>query len=84
MTPLEKTIRHVESLAGLNKTTFQTKRNHLKYMWIQKEIQLEPKPRGFHLVTNEIIKELSALQTINTGIANIFAIFSILLSPLFL
>jgi len=40
--------------------------------WIQKEIQLSAKSRGFHLITNEIIKQLPELQTISIGIINIF------------
>ena len=40
--------------------------------WIQKEIQLSAKSRGFHLITNEIIKQLPELQKISIGIINIF------------
>jgi len=41
-------------------------------MWIQKEIQLPEKPRGFHLITDEISKKLPELQTISIGMMNIF------------
>ena len=41
-------------------------------MWTQKEIQLDAKPRGFHLVTNEIFNEVVELQTIKIGMTNIF------------
>ena len=41
-------------------------------MWIQKEITLGPKSRGFHLVTNEILDQLSELQDVRKGLANIF------------
>jgi len=41
-------------------------------MWIQKEIQLPAKTRGFHLVTNEILNKLPELHTISIGIINIF------------
>lgn len=41
-------------------------------MWIQKEIQLKPKSRGFHLVTREVLEQLSELQDIQVGIINIF------------
>ena len=37
-------------------------------MTFQKEITLSPHPRGFHLITNEIINELPII----TGIVNIF------------
>lgn len=41
-------------------------------MIIQKEIVLKPKPRGFHLVTNEILVQLPELNDISVGIAHIF------------
>lgn len=39
---------------------------------IQKKITLQPKSRGFHLITDEILKQLPELKEINTGIAQIF------------
>ena len=39
---------------------------------IQKEIVLSPKPRGFHLITWEIIEALPELKDITVGTANIF------------
>jgi secondary thiamine-phosphate synthase enzyme len=41
-------------------------------MWIQKEIQLKPKPRGFHLITEELLRELPELRDFRTGMMNIF------------
>ena len=41
-------------------------------MWIQKEIQINAKSRGFHLITGEIIKNIPELTTINLGLLNIF------------
>ena len=41
-------------------------------MTFQKEITLKPKPRGFHLITNEIISQLPELKSISLGIAHIF------------
>lgn len=41
-------------------------------MFIQKEITLKPKPRGFHLITNEILTHLPELENIKTGIAHVF------------
>ncbi|OQW70585.1 MAG: hypothetical protein BVN34_00955 [Proteobacteria bacterium ST_bin12] len=41
-------------------------------MWIQKEILLNPRPRGFHLITNEIENCIPELKTINLGILNLF------------
>ncbi|MGE5458795.1 MAG: secondary thiamine-phosphate synthase enzyme YjbQ [Methanococcaceae archaeon] len=39
---------------------------------IQKEIRIEGKPRGFHLITNEILRQFPEIKTIKKGIANIF------------
>ena len=41
-------------------------------MWIQKEIRLSPKARGFHLVTNEILNQLPEIKSIHMGLLNIF------------
>jgi len=40
--------------------------------WIQKEIRLPSKPRGFHLITDEILNEISELKSINFGMMNVF------------
>jgi len=41
-------------------------------MWIQKEIRLKPKNRGFHLVTNEILSELPELRNFKIGLLHVF------------
>tara|TARA_B100001113_G_C20721816_1_gene454035 strand:+ start:124 stop:543 length:420 start_codon:yes stop_codon:yes gene_type:complete len=41
-------------------------------MWTQKEIIIKNKSRGFHLITNEILKKLPELKKINIGILHIF------------
>jgi secondary thiamine-phosphate synthase enzyme len=41
-------------------------------MWIQKEIRLSPKTRGFHLVTNEILNQLPEIKNIHIGMLNFF------------
>ena len=38
----------------------------------QKEITLEPKSRGFHLITSEIESQIPEMADVNIGIANIF------------
>lgn len=38
---------------------------------VQKEILLEARKRGFHLVTDEIVRQLPELQNIKTGMASI-------------
>lgn len=41
-------------------------------MWHQQEITLAPKPRGYHLVTDEILGQLEGLEKIEKGLAHIF------------
>jgi len=41
-------------------------------MWMQKEIHLKPKPRGFHLITHEVLSELPELRDFKIGMVNIF------------
>ena len=40
--------------------------------WIQKEIQISRKSRGFHLITQEILSSFSELSQINRGILQVF------------
>jgi secondary thiamine-phosphate synthase enzyme len=41
-------------------------------MWIQKEINLKPRARGFHLVTDEIVSQFPELKGIKIGVMNVF------------
>ncbi len=41
-------------------------------MFIQKEITVKPKSRGIHLITDEIISQITEIKQIKVGIANIF------------
>ena len=41
-------------------------------MWLQKSIKLRAKPRGFHLVSDEILQALPELSTINIGLLHLF------------
>ena len=41
-------------------------------MWRQIEITLSAKPRGFHLVTTEILKQIPELNTYKVGLAHFF------------
>jgi secondary thiamine-phosphate synthase enzyme len=41
-------------------------------MWIQKEIKLTPRSRGYHIVTDEILQEVPEIKNIKTGLAHIF------------
>jgi len=40
--------------------------------FIQKEFYLKPKERGFHLITNEILNNITEIKNIKIGIANVF------------
>jgi secondary thiamine-phosphate synthase enzyme len=39
---------------------------------MQRRITLRPRPRGFHLVTEEIVRQVPELQTIAVGLAHFF------------
>ena len=41
-------------------------------MWIQTEITLRPRPRGFHLVTGEIVEAAPGLRSLRVGVAVVF------------
>ena len=41
-------------------------------MWFQKEISISPKPRGFHIITNDILNNISVMSTVKNGILNLF------------
>ena len=40
--------------------------------WYQREIRLSAKPRGFHLITNEVVQQLPELSDISAGVAHVF------------
>lgn len=40
--------------------------------WIQKQIRLPALPRGFHLVTREVLSEIPELGQIETGLMHVF------------
>ena len=39
---------------------------------MQKEIRLKPRARGFHLITDELLRELPELRNFKVGMMNIF------------
>ena len=41
-------------------------------LWIQRQIDLEPRPRGFHLVTSEIVDAVPELASIGVGVLLVF------------
>lgn len=41
-------------------------------MWTQKEVRLKARSRGFHLVTDEILRQIPEVSKINIGMMNVF------------
>ena len=41
-------------------------------MWLQRHITLRPRPRGFHLVTREVLDAVPELAELRVGIAHLF------------
>jgi secondary thiamine-phosphate synthase enzyme len=41
-------------------------------VWIQEQITLRPRPRGFHLVTDEVVAGIPALHSVRVGLALVF------------
>jgi len=41
-------------------------------MWVQREIMLRPRPRGFHLITADVESELPELRSLQVGLAHLF------------
>ncbi|MGZ8647791.1 MAG: secondary thiamine-phosphate synthase enzyme YjbQ [Solirubrobacteraceae bacterium] len=42
-------------------------------MWLQREVTLRPRPRGFHLVTGEIEAGVPELRDLRVGLAHLFS-----------
>jgi secondary thiamine-phosphate synthase enzyme len=40
-------------------------------MWLQREIALEPRPRGFHLVTGDVVRALPELDRLQVGVLHL-------------
>src|SRR5947207_3862125 len=40
-------------------------------MWVQREIRLEARPRGFHLVTREVVGALPELDEVSVGLLHL-------------
>ena len=41
-------------------------------MWLQREILLDPRPRGFHLVTRDVLAALPELGQVEVGLLHLF------------
>jgi secondary thiamine-phosphate synthase enzyme len=40
-------------------------------MWVQREITLDPRPRGFHLITGEVLQSLPELGVVAVGLLHL-------------
>lgn len=40
--------------------------------WLQQEIELAPRRRGFHLISDEIIRQLPAIRAVSPGLLHLF------------
>ena len=41
-------------------------------MWAQKTMTLTPRPRGFHLITGEVVQEMPELRQVRVGMLHLF------------
>ena len=41
-------------------------------MWVQRDLTLKPQPRGFHLITREIVQALPELPRVRAGLLHVF------------
>ena len=41
-------------------------------IWVQRDVRLDPVPRGFHLVTREVERGVPELSEIGVGLAHVF------------
>ena len=41
-------------------------------MWLQREIRLDPRPRGFHLITGEVVRAVPELGDVGVGLLHVF------------
>jgi secondary thiamine-phosphate synthase enzyme len=41
-------------------------------MWLQREIRLDPRPRGFHLITREVVGAVPELGDVGVGLLHVF------------
>ena len=41
-------------------------------MWIQRQLNLKPRPRGFHLITDEVLTQIPEISRLNVGLCHLF------------
>ena len=60
------------SACAITPEPFRVRVGTIRTVWIQREIQLRARPRGFHLVTSEILDAVPELGSVSRGIATVF------------
>jgi secondary thiamine-phosphate synthase enzyme len=40
-------------------------------MWVQRQISLDPRPRGFHLITREVVEAVPEIAELQTGLLHL-------------
>jgi secondary thiamine-phosphate synthase enzyme len=40
-------------------------------LWVQRAITLDPRPRGFHLITSDVVRELPELESMAAGMLHL-------------
>jgi secondary thiamine-phosphate synthase enzyme len=53
-------------------TPWLSRRATIRIVWIQKQVSLRARPRGFHIVTSEITDAVPELADLAVGIATVF------------
>ncbi|MDQ8043999.1 MAG: secondary thiamine-phosphate synthase enzyme YjbQ [Solirubrobacteraceae bacterium] len=43
-------------------------------MWVQRQVQLAPRPRGFHLITRDVLTGIPELEQVRTGLLHVFCL----------
>src|SRR3954447_8359452 len=41
-------------------------------MWVQREVTLRPRPRGFHLITRDVLEAVPELRGLQVGLLHVF------------
>ena len=41
-------------------------------VWLSKQLRLQPRPRGFHLITREVVAALPELSQVRVGLLHVF------------
>jgi secondary thiamine-phosphate synthase enzyme len=41
-------------------------------MWVQREVTLQSRPRGFHLITSDVLEALPELRSFQVGVLHVF------------